>query len=266
VSRRSPRMLRAAGGGLAIVLVVLAPRPAGAQCDASVKPAPGEVGYKKRPYACEGMYVGLQSAPVGVQVVSLVRGTLSYARDSRADSVLYIKARHSITHLHPQVRVIGRARQANLHWALDGSVGASSEMRWDLGSVVKPMKLDSTKIGVYGLAARRGPDSLGGPVFVPLEVTRHRQAATTNTVVELIVRVPLAAELCWSLAQGDSAQIFARAARCESAIPPIDGNADGYFRIPLVRPPAGDHRLAIRWRPRGSRAFGKPVHLSIHIW
>jgi hypothetical protein len=266
VSCRWPRMLRAAAGGLATMLVALGPRPLGAQCDASVRPAPGEVGYKKRPYACEGMYVGLQSAPVGVQVVSLVRGTLSYARDSRSDSVLYIKARHSTTHLEPQVRVIGRARQANLHWALDGSVGVSGEMRWDLGTVVKPMKLDSAKIGVYGLATRRGRDSLGGPVFVPLEVTRHRQPATTDSVVELIVRVPMASALCWSLARGDSAQKFAAAPRCESPIQPIDGNADGYFRIPLVRPSAGEHRLAIRWRPRGAPAFGKPVHLSIHIW
>ena len=92
MSRPSPRRLCAAGGGLVVALVALAPRVAMAQCDASVKPAPGEVGYKKRPYACEGMYIGLQSAPVGVQVVSLVRGALRYSK-TPSDSVLYVKAR-----------------------------------------------------------------------------------------------------------------------------------------------------------------------------
>jgi len=260
-------MLRAAGGrGLAILLVALAPRPAGAQCDASVKPAPGEVGYKKRPYACEGMYVGLQSAPVGVQVVSLVRGSLRYGKDSPSDSVLYVKARPNVARLDPEVRVIGRARQANLHWALDGSVRVDSQMLWNLRTVVKPMDLDSGKIGVYGLAKRRGPDgSLGGPIFVPLEITRARTAGGTEPV-ELIVRVPLAAELCWSAHQPGTPRPVATTTTCEPRVRPIDGNADGYFRIVIPPQPEGEHQLAIRWRPRGTHAFGRPVHLSIYFW
>ena len=260
-------MLRAAGGGgLAILLVALAPSLAGAQCDASVKPAPGEVGYKKRPYACEGMYIGLQSAPVGVQVVSLVRGTLRYAKDSGSDSVLYIKARHNTKLLERDVRVIGRARQANLHWALDGSVRAGSEMRWDLGTVVKPMDLDSTKIGVYGLAKRTGPDgNLGGPIFIPLEVTRGSAPASTEAV-ELIVRVPLASALCWSLPTETDAHAFATTSRCARIVRPIGGNSDGYFKIDLPPQSEGEHRLAIRWRPKYGQAFGRPVHLNIYFW
>jgi hypothetical protein len=266
VSGSAPHERRAVVLGLVVTLCALVPALAAAQCDPSVKPAPGEVGYKKRSYACEGMYIGLQSAPVGVQVVSLVRGSLRYARDSRSDSVLYIKARHNTAHLEPRVRVIGRARQANLHWALDGSVRVDSVMRWDLATVVRPMGLDSPKIGVYGLATRRGPDgSLGGPVFVPLEVTRDSASARTQPV-ELIVRLPLASELCWSLAEGKAAQTFATMAPCTPTVSPIDGNADGYFRIEVPPQPAGDHRLAIRWRPRGARAFGDPVHLSVHFW
>ena len=265
MSRPSPRRLCAAGGGLGVALVALAPRVAMAQCDASVKPAPGEVGYKKRPYACEGMYIGLQSAPVGVQVVSLVRGALRYSK-TPSDSVLYVKARPSASRLEPEVRVIGRARQANLHWALDGAVRVDSQMRWNLKAVVKPMELDSAKIGVYGLARRRGPDgSLGGPIFVPLEITRAR-ATSGSEPVELIVRVPMAAELCWSTRNADEPQPVANTPRCEPRISPTDGNPDGYFRIVIPPQPEGERQLAIRWRPRGSQAFGDPVHLSIYFW
>lgn len=259
-------MLRAAGGaGLAILLVALAPRPAGAQCDASVKPAPGAVGYQKRPYACEGMYIGLQSAPVGVQVISLVRGTLDdITKDERSDSVVYIKVRHKGPRLDPEVRVIGRPRQANLHWALDGTVRVGSYIRWNLGTVVKPMELDSAKIGIYGLAKLHGADgTLGGPVFVPLEVTRD-SGDTGADEMELIVRIPMASELCWSLAEGKAAQKFAMTPSCVRKVPPI--NSDGYFRIEIPKQPPGERALAIRWRPRGAANFGDPVHLSIHFW
>ncbi len=265
MSRRSPRGVRAAGGRIAIAVIALAPRFAEAQCDALVKPAPGEVGYKKRPYACEGMYIGLQSAPVGVQVVSLVRGALRYGKDSPSDSVLYVKARPNTVRLDPDVRVIGRARQANLHWALDGSVRVDSQMRWNLGAVVKPMDLDSGKIGVYGLARRRGPDGgLGGPIFVPLEITRGRAGGGAEPV-ELIVRVPMAAELCWLAEEPGAAQTVATTPTCER-VSPIEGNADGYFRIMIPPQPEGEHQLMIRWRPRGAQAFGRPVHLSIYFW
>ncbi|HJR67769.1 MAG TPA: hypothetical protein VJ802_15155 [Gemmatimonadaceae bacterium] len=265
MSRRSPRRLCAAGGGLAVALVALAPRVAMSQCDASVKPAPGEVGYKKRPYACEGMYIGLQSAPVGVQVVSLVRGSLRYSKEAPSDSVLYVKARPSASRLEPEVRVIGRARQANLHWALDGSVRVDRPMRWNLETVVKPMELDSAKIGVYGVARRRGPDgSLGGPIFVPLEITRAR-AASASEPVELIVRVPMAAELCWLVQKPGAVQPVANTS-CERRVSPVDGNPDGYFRIVIPPLPEGEHQLAIRWRPRGTQAFGNPVHFNVYFW
>ena len=264
----SPHNVVAAGGCLAVALLLAVPVSSAAQCNASVKPAPGEVGYRKRPYACEGMYVGLQSAPVGVQVVSLVRGTLSYAKDSRGDSVLYIKVRAPTRQLAPRVNVIGRARQANLHWALDGTVHVNGQMRWDLTTVVKPMELDSAKIGVYGLATRQGPDgSLGGPIFVPLEVTRDTAPAYTPESVELIVRIPLASALCWFLGDEVNERAFATSPSCITPIVrPLDGNSDGYFKIAIPAGSEGAHRLAIRWRPRSGQTFGKPVHLSIFFW
>ena len=263
---RSARTLRAASGCAAIAFIALAPPAVGAQCDASVKPAPGEVGYKKRPYACEGMYIGLQSAPVGVQVVSLVRGTLGYRTEGESDSVLFVKTRHNVSKLEPQVRVIGRARKANLHWALDGVVPVSNPLRWDLGTVVKPMKLDSTLIGIYGLARRRVVEGgVGSPVFVPLEVTRSEHPANTASV-ELIVRIPAAAALCWTVRGGRNVPPLPSTPGCEPSVPPIDGNADGYFKIVIPPQAEGEHQVLIRWRPRGAHVFSDPVPLSVHFW
>jgi hypothetical protein len=254
----------AAGGFAALVAIV--PVPAAAQCDASVKPAPGEVGYKKRDYACEGMYVGLQSGPIGVQVVSLVRGALRYTSELPADGLLYVKVRHRSHRLDPRVRVIGRARQANLHWALDGAVRFDSVLRWDLAKVVRPMRLENTSIGLYGVTHRLGPDAnLGGPVFVPLEVTPSEDPAPTEAV-ELVVRVPAAAEICWSVSKRDAPPAEGLSAQCTPKVGPIDGNADGYFRIVIPPMSDGEHRVAIRWRPRGAQAFGNPVHLSVQFW
>jgi hypothetical protein len=231
----------------------------GSDCDLKVKPAPGHIGYKKRPYGCEGMYVGLQSAPLGVQVVSLLRGTLAFD-DTR--SVMFVSVAADTAALKAPVRVVGRTRRANLHWAFDGQVEPGASLKWDLREVVRPAELVSETIGMYGMSSRR-PDGSGGPIFVPLLVSGSPSTSVDRSApLEVIVRVPAAGSLCWSLTSDGSAG--ETSPPCEW-ISPMGGNPDGYFLI-TIPPEKPGNRLALRWRVRGAgpaSLTGSPVYLTI---
>lgn len=253
--------------GLLVALLGAEPSVANAQgssdCDSKVKPAPGRIGYKKRSYGCEGLFVGLQSAPLGVQVVSLVRGSIAF---DTTQSLMWVSVGGDRVPSPAPVRVVGRARQANLHWALDTEVSPGKALTWDLREVIRPAELRSETIGLYGVMAPT-ENAPGGPVFVPLEISKAppAPAASGNAgqSLQLIVRVPAAGQLCWSMRPHGSAA--ATDSSCKK-INPVGGNADGYFEIeiPSTAPRAFD--VILRWRPRHLNRFGNPVRLSIQRW
>ena len=259
--RSGRQSLRAARGAFAAAaLLSLLARSALGQCDASIKAAPGDIGYRDRGYACEGMFIGLQSAPHGVHVVSFVRGALRYHLG--IDSIVDVGVGDVGSAVRPSVRVIGRARIPNLHWAFDGVVQPNSRLAWDLGKVVKRQGLGSESVGMHGVATRA--TGLGAPIFVPLDVG-HSHAGDS---LELIVRAPAAAELCWMKMEKTEIQ-STQGCRSPWALAKSapEGNPDGYFRIALPTPPAGEARLALKWRPlggmaSGQRRFGEPVYLT----
>ncbi len=266
MNRRWRHGLRAVCGAcVASTVVAFLPEPIAAQqCDRSVKPVPGELGYKKRDYGCEGMYIGLQSAPLGVQVVSFVWGAFRY---DPSDEVLSIRVGEISGSANPVVRVIGRPRQANLHWAFDGEARLNRPLYWDLRKVVKVVELGSENIGMYGVTSRTG--GLGGPIFVPLGFGPPYERSDS---LELIVRIPAAAELCWLPPQ--AADVPPPSDGCalpwRRPAPLLAENPDGYFRILFARPSPGESKLGLRWRPRGRLAHGEtrlgdPVYLSILI-
>ena len=251
----------------AVVLTIIDTSAASAQrktdCDLKVKPAPGDIGYKKRSYGCEGMYVGLQSAPLGVQVVSIVRGTLAF--DS-ATHLRYVFVGADSKSVSSDVRVIGRARRANLHWAFDGEVSPGRPLTWDLREVIHNAELKSETVGLYGLVSPAA-GATGGPSFVPVAIRGSPDADPTKAgeSVELIVRIPAAAALCWSIARVSEERKQGIPKKC-TAIDPFKGNADGYFQITIADPEPGEHQLALRWRVRGTHEWpGAPVHLRLHL-
>ncbi len=222
----------------------------GAQCALEVKPRPGETGYRKRDYGCEGLYVQLQAANINVQVVSLVRGALPLEGGS---DVMQIHVAPHLAGLRDSVAILGRGREANLNWALDWYARPGQPMTWRLDQVVRAVPLEASRIGVLGRTVKAS--GLGGPVYVPVSVRNPRAPAPTGVEpIELVIRIPLAGSVEWRLSGADE----------WTRIPPENG--DGYFAIPLPPGPTGETDFELRWAPRGTREYGAPESLRILYW
>jgi hypothetical protein len=197
------------------------------------------------------MFIGLQSAPLKVQVVSLVSGGLRY--DLHNDALLYIHVPSlpaKVTAGSPVV-LQGRGREANLNWALDATAPVGSSLKWELTPVIVPQALTSDRIGLVALVQT---SALSDPLFIPLGIDREPAAPpASHDSLELVVRVPGASAVRWSPATGkDCPNAVSAGCRDASRL-----NADGYFRIILPAGPEGEAPLAIYWRPRGSQAYNE---------
>jgi hypothetical protein len=230
------------------------PPRAGAQhheCLLRVQPRDGETGYHDRGQRCEGMYVGLQSAPVNVQVVSLVKGGLHY--DLARDRLLYVRV-PAITGLRDPVVLRGRGRESNLNWALDASLAPGGRLVWNLTDVIVREQLSSDRIGIFGQTVEHRA-GFADTVFVPLAVGGSEAPEASRDSIELIVKIPGASGLRWALDPGGEQHPSERL------------NVDGYFRI--VVPPGRAEQVALDlyWRPRGKLAFNQtPEQLGIYRW
>jgi len=223
----------------------------GSDCPLTVKPRDDTTGYRRRGDRCEGMFIGLQSAPLKVQVVSLVNGGLHY--DLHNDALLYIHVPSLPANVSTGGPVVlqGRAREANLNWALDAAAPVGSSLKWELTPVIIPQALTSDRIGLVALVR---PSALSDPLFIPLGVSRDAAAPPpSRDSLELVVRVPGASGVRWSPAIGKDCP-NAVSASCREA---ARLNADGYFRIVVAAGPEGEVPLAIYWRPRGSQAYNE---------
>lgn len=181
---------------------VSAQQPTDAACALNVKTDGASTSYQKRDYGCEGIYVGLQSAPLNVQIVSLVRGTFDLGQDVRSMMIRTGPLAGPDSDLSLRTRVLGRARKANLNWAMDGFAKADSPMVWNLHAVVHPLALGTDQIGVTGLRER--PGSLAGPVFMPVAITPTDAALPPRAPIEMVVRIPAASAVQWRLSPGDA--------------------------------------------------------------
>jgi hypothetical protein len=246
-TRRTACVLILAG----VIAVAASARAQGTECPLTVKPRDDTTGYKRRGDRCEGMFIGLQSAPLKVQVVSLVNGGLHY--DLHNDALLYIHVPSLPANVSAGGPVVlqGRGREANLNWALDATAPVGSSLKWELTPVIIPQALTSDRIGLVALVR---PSALSDPLFIPLGVTGVPAAArATRDLRELVVRVPGASGVRWSPATGkDCPNVVGGGCREATRL-----NADGYFRIVVPAGPEGEAPLAIYWRPRGSQAYNE---------
>ncbi len=218
-----------------------------AQCDPSLRAVGESTGYRKRAYGCEGLYVGLQSAPLAVQVVSLTKGSLHH--EARGAELRVVPPPGlDLTNLMSGIQVIGRARAPNLNWALHGITTRDREMRWNLNEVVIPAALELRRLGVHGQTGRRS--GVGPPVYVPLAFVPTGQNVQTTDSLELVLRVLEAAEVC--VTHGTT-RICPR-------------GVDSYFTFRLPAGSSGETVLQVRWRRFRQPAFGEPELIRIYQW
>jgi hypothetical protein len=202
------------------------------------------------------MYVQLQAATINIQVISLVKGGLDLL-DS-ADTV-YVHIPDSLPGLRDTVRVLGRGRNANLNWALDGSASPRNPLDWDLEAVIRKVPIAAARLGVF--AETRRTNGLGGPVYLPVWLTMDSTPpaaapSSTREPIELVVRVPAAGAIKYRLLGGDWS---------ERELGPVNG--DGYFRIMLQPTTLGRVDVELRWRSSASFEFkSAPESLSIFFW
>lgn len=249
------------------------PRVAEAQradCPLKVRPKSGSTGYQNRDttggVVCEGMFIGEQSVPLNVRVVSLLKGGLGYALgDSPGNSQLYVHLPPSSADLSPSQPVVvqGRARRANLNWALDATVRpGSSGLPWDLDWTIHPEALPGDQLGLFGQIRT---SELGDPLFVPVVVSRSRSMpAAAPGPIALVIHIPGAARVQWF-----DASSRASCPGQKDACHEVKGT-DGYFAIPIPRltgESPGILPIGILWRARGRPAFNDiPELLRIYRW
>ena len=237
----------------ATVLAGAAGDGAQAQCPLKASPRPGDTGYRKRNYGCEGLYIQIQAASINIQVISLVRNRLQLPTGDSA----YVHVPASLTGLRDTVAVAGRGRQANLNWALDWHAMPGKPMTWLLQPVVKKINLDSSRIGVFGVTQKQS--GLGAPVYVPVDVRNPSDAFQGAAAegkpraVELVIRIPAAGAIEYRLGNGTWTR--------EKPY-----NGDGYYSLMLQRDTTGVADLDVRWRPNNSLQFGPAESLSILFW
>ncbi len=217
------------------------------RCDPSLRGLPSATGYRARAYGCEGLYIGLQSAPLAVQVVSFVKGGID-PNPNANELRLLAPPGLDLANFLSRVQVIGRARAPNLNWALHGTTSSDSIMRWDLDEVVIPANLNISRLGIHGHATRRS--GVGPPMYVPLAVVSNGGAVEPSDSLELVLRILEAAETCVSYAEHRS----------------CSNGKDSYFtfRIPPGEP--SQVVLQVRWRRRLQPAMGDPELIRIYRW
>lgn len=223
-----------------------------AQCR-DVEAQPGDAGYKPRGERCEGMYIGRQSAPINIQVVSLVKGGLDVPQSVEEVEIRIPEA--LADSLSKNVSIVGDTREANLHWALDSTdpLRPGEAIPWNL-EVLRKVGLKSERLGLYGRTTHES--GLGGPIFVPVVVTAPGASVPSDEPIELVFRIPAAAGACWSDGTGNG---------CRQPASLL--NADGYFRIEIPPGEPGPATLAFRWRPSGSPTWSEtPETLTIYRW
>lgn len=244
-------LLRAA---CAVSLFALDATSVHAQCALQVRPRSGETGYRKRNYACEGMYVQLQAATINIQVVSLVKGGLKLPDSART---VYVHIPQDLGSLRDSVGVFGRGREANLNWALDGFARPGRPMAWNLEAVVREVEIDVSRLGVF--AETRRSSGLGGPIYVPValsDLLTPPTPGTLPTTVELVIRVPAAGTIQYRMAGGEWLP----------ELPLRRSNGDGYFSIMLEPTQLGPTDVELRWSPSNSLQPGAPESLNIFFW
>ncbi len=220
-------------------------------CALPYEARPGTTGYQKRDYGCEGYYVQPQAASLNVEVLSLVRGGISFGDQDRVQLAI---PRLSAG-LRESATIFGTGLVPGLNWALDGVARPDAPMNWVLSTVVRRDSLPPQNIGLMATARRQS--GMGAPVFVAVEIRDPSRGAANSSAqrtTTLVFRVPLAGIAEWRVAPGTAWK------RAEA----LDG--DGRFSCTLPESVRGEVDVEVRWARRGSRTFGATEALRLLLW
>jgi hypothetical protein len=137
-----------------------------AQCDDSVRPTSGSMGYKARGQHCEGFYRSLVSAN-DLQIVHFTKGRLAYSATEVEKIQLSVPVR---TNSPVNVRSMGIPR--NLFYQMDVMLNSGESFSWDTGEVL--LRNQSTKyarmLGLLGFT-----ESGDRRVYVPVQVNQTEE-------------------------------------------------------------------------------------------
>ena len=163
--------------------LLLSPVVMGApHCDQELKSIGGELGYQWRENnsVCEGLYEAKVSA--SLEIVSYLAGELNF--DPSVHSALSISVADSLALTSKDVSVRAVALLAGTYYRMDSTLVQPERITWLLDEVVRPSKLGSDKLGVFGWI---GSDS--EKIFVPLRVTHVSDTSTVEVQkLELLIR------------------------------------------------------------------------------
>lgn len=132
-----------------------------AQCDDSVRPTSGSLGYQARGQHCEGFYRSLVSAN-DPQIVHFTKGRLAYSATEAETIELSVPVKTSLP-----VNVRGMGIPRNLFYQMDVVLDHGKSFRWNTGEIL--LQNQSTKyarmLGLLGFT-----ESDNRRVYVPLQV------------------------------------------------------------------------------------------------
>lgn len=146
---------------LLLIILLLAPFLSFCQCDDSVRPISGMLGYKERGEHCEGFYRSLVSAN-DLQIVHFTKGPLTYSSTEAENITLSIPVSTSSP---VNVRSLGIPR--NLFYQMDVILKSDETFNWNTGTVL--LKKQKTKyarmIGLLGFT-----EANERRVYIPIKV------------------------------------------------------------------------------------------------
>lgn len=220
------------------------PAAAQSQCEFDVRPAP-RLAYEPRGERCEGLYIELQSTPMNLRVVSLLRGgTLDALEADSTVSVLVVRVPADLVlgdSLRTRIRVVGQPKVAGVNWALDGWAEPNSAFRWNLDEVFRRTGIPLSQVGLAGRTLR--VQGIKDPVYVPLEVTGQGRAGNAaSDAIHFVFHLPAAAEARVCVVAGGPPACTGTE-RIQSG-----GYFDGYFQATLPPAPPGLTPVVVQWR------------------
>lgn len=238
------------------------------ECELKVRGIAGNMGYgpRKPDSRCEGMYVELQSAPVVLRLVSLIRGRVPTDAILGNEKNLVIRVPGADTLLKDPVTVMAQPTMAGVNWALD--VKASGEYSWNKAELFHRTKLQLDNLGF--LAVTRRSKGISDPVYVAVEVTAPGEDPTNSDDVHLIFQLPAAsrARLCVARDVGSTSSGVSR--NCYDAeLLRSGGYYDGFFTVTL---PLSDEigngivPIAVEWMEAGSGAISRDRFEAVLRW
>jgi hypothetical protein len=168
---------------LLVGVSVAASAPAN-QCDNTLQPIAGDLGYVWRGGRCEGLYTSLVAAS-SLELVSLLKGKLHF--NPQPDLRLEASAPNVSAMVRGPIRVRVVALPLKTYYRMDAVLPASHRMTW-AGEVLHELELYAHMIGAFGWV-EVGTQK----VFVPLQVGQQG-ASLPQAAVEMMVRSPVAVE------------------------------------------------------------------------